>query len=370
MSRRSSLLRVPCLLIALVWSGAAQAQYSLLNGSGLQYQIGNELPLPIWPLFYSSGTAVPPTTTMFPPLLIPPVAGVTVMEAAAPPVPPGPPDLTLFAGAFKRSPANAAKVGVWLANPKIFQARTRLSFSAPGNFPATMTVMFGAGLRTGAMTTVFTGPPAGKSLVRYSKSVRQFGGPGQSKVVALTPPRFWVTSGKAPCKHPAFGGADPTCVAVLADQFLASKAVPGGPVGFVTVSAPPPAMSPGIAVLSVPKVTGLVAMSAAAAMTASMINTASSAGFPWTTGMLTVSAPSAAGSPELFVATGNDNRTLQGQGTVSLVSGALSFRSITGANANRGWLRLNLPEPPAALGAGAALAALAVCHALARRRGR
>ena len=65
-----------------------------------------------------------------------------------------------------------------------------------------------------------------------------------------------------------------------------------------------------------------------------------------------------------------DNRTLMGGGTLSLVSGALSNRAISGPNANRGWMRLVLPEPKAALGAGAALAALAVCHALARRRTR
>jgi hypothetical protein len=55
---------------------------------------------------------------------------------------------------------------------------------------------------------------------------------------------------------------------------------------------------------------------------------------------------------------------------ISLVSGSPSQRSDTGPNANRGWLRLTVPEPGAVAGAIAALAVLAVCHALARRRAR
>ena len=58
---------------------------------------------------------------------------------------------------------------------------------------------------------------------------------------------------------------------------------------------------------------------------------------------------------------------MSGAGRISLVSGALSVRKLTGTNASRGWLRLNLPEPAPAIGAGAALAALAICHGLARR---
>jgi hypothetical protein len=96
---------------------------------------------------------------------------------------------------------------------------------------------------------------------------------------------------------------------------------------------------------------------------------ASSIGFPWTTGRITISAAGAAGAAEKFVITGMDSR-MNGVGTISLVSGAVSFRNITGTNANRGWLRLIVPEPGAMVGAAAALAVLAICHVVSSRRER
>lgn len=91
-------------------------------------------------------------------------------------------------------------------------------------------------------------------------------------------------------------------------------------------------------------------------------------GFPWTTGLITVSQPGAV-PPEVFFLSGTDMR-LNGVGNVSLVSGALSLRNLSGPNANRGWLSLSVPEPTAALGAASALAMLALCHGLLRRRSR
>jgi len=113
----------------------------------------------------------------------------------------------------------------------------------------------------------------------------------------------------------------------------------------------------------------LVAMSVVVAMTAPISNMATSEGFPWTTGMLTISQPAAKGSPEVFTLTGMDSR-VGGVGTISLVAGALSDRVTTGPNANRSWARYTLPEPGAVLGAAAALAMLGVCHGLVRRRSR
>jgi hypothetical protein len=93
----------------------------------------------------------------------------------------------------------------------------------------------------------------------------------------------------------------------------------------------------------------------------------SSVGFPWTTGMITIMAP--ASPPETFWVTGTDKRDAYGVGSISLVSGALSARAMSGPNANRGWVRLTLPEPAAVLGALGAFAMLGLCHAgLARRR--
>ncbi len=99
----------------------------------------------------------------------------------------------------------------------------------------------------------------------------------------------------------------------------------------------------------------------------------SSKGFPWSTGLVTVSQPGAMGGPEVFFLSGTDMRgtgTMIGAGNVSLVSGSLSLRLLSGPNANRGWLSLTLPEPTAALGAAGALAMLGLCHGLVRRRSR
>jgi hypothetical protein len=94
----------------------------------------------------------------------------------------------------------------------------------------------------------------------------------------------------------------------------------------------------------------------------------SSKGFPWTTGKITISQPGALPEPEVFFLSGTDTRDTQGTGNVTLVSGALSQRALSGPNANRGWVRMLLPEPGAALGAAGALGLLGVCHSLVRRR--
>jgi hypothetical protein len=103
-------------------------------------------------------------------------------------------------------------------------------------------------------------------------------------------------------------------------------------------------------------------------------NMASSFGFPFTTGMVTISAPAALGA-ELFVITGMDNRNVQGSGTIQLVAGALSQRTRSGPNANRGWIKLVLERgpvgvpalSPAALAATAGLMLLAAGYAMRRR---
>jgi hypothetical protein len=107
-----------------------------------------------------------------------------------------------------------------------------------------------------------------------------------------------------------------------------------------------------------------------------LTNMASSSGFPWTTGMLTIKATAAGGGGESWKITGKDNRNTKGVGIIKMVSGSLSQRSTTGDNANRGWVRLNLmrsPEPgvpalsPVALAATAGLMLLAAGYAMRRR---
>jgi hypothetical protein len=132
----------------------------------------------------------------------------------------------------------------------------------------------------------------------------------------------------------------------------------------------PPAKSPGVVVASIPNTTGLIKATKNVKNTGTLTNMATSVGFPWTTGMVKLVAKSALAKGETFAITGKDSRTAMGAGTISLVSGALSNRKLSGPNANRSWARYTLPEPGAALGAAAALAVLGLCHGLVRRRSR
>jgi hypothetical protein len=72
-----------------------------------------------------------------------------------------------------------------------------------------------------------------------------------------------------------------------------------------------------------------------------LTNMATSNGFPFTAGRISLSAGSAV-PPEAFTLTGMDSRTAGGGGTIQMVAGALSVRPLSGPNANRGWIRLVL----------------------------
>jgi hypothetical protein len=95
--------------------------------------------------------------------------------------------------------------------------------------------------------------------------------------------------------------------------------------------------------------------------------TTASFGGPLTQGTLTVAAATQAGI-EKYVLKGYDKRTAKGLGKLQLVTGSLSLRSLTGANANHGVLTFNVPEPLSAVGAAAALLVLVACHRAMNRR--
>jgi len=345
---------------------ATGTYYSLAPSSGEQFRIGDEQPLPIW-----SGNPTG-TMAMFPPLLIPPntkLSEALIKQTLGV----DPKQITIPPGVFRRKAPGKKVIGVVHGNPKLFQVRTNASFSAPGL--AFGAAVLKAGGRTGAATATFAGPVTtiatpmmGPLRIRYGKTAAQFGGPAQASVVPVTPTRVWLRNpnGKLPCKNPAFGGTNPSCVAILAQPIPGKLAAFGAKVGFTTKTAPGIPMSPGQVIASVPNTTGLIAKSAPASGPG-VTNMATSFGFPWTTGRITISAPAALGGAEKFTITGKDSR-VDGQGTISLVAGALSNRKLSGPNANLGWMRLTLPEPGAALGAAAALAVLAICHALVGRR--
>jgi hypothetical protein len=301
---------------------------------------------------------------MFPPLLIAPnpdPAKRLIKQTTGA----DPKRMTLPPGVFLRKAPGPGFVGVAQQNGRMFQVRTNAAFSAPANVLGS--AFLKAGGRTGAAITTLMG--SGSNIIRYAKLAAQFGGPAQIKVVPATPIRVWARDKAAvPCKHPSFGGADTNCIAYLLPAYPGALAAPGAKVGFATMTVGGPPVSNNVVAVSVPKATGLVAKSAVVGKVV-LTNVASSSGFPWTTGKVTISAPSAFGIPERFTLTGMDSR-VNGVGTISLVSGALSKRTITAANANRGWLRLTVPEPGALVGAAAALGTLAACHFLMRRRAR
>jgi hypothetical protein len=360
------------LWIALVTASASSAQnYYSVTGGGGQTQIGDGLPLPIQVNRTLMGGPIG-TGTMLPPLLIPvnpdPAKAIIKQTGAAPA------QMKLQPGVLRRVPGSPKVIGLAANNPKVLQVKTRISFSGPANVKGTMTFKKD-GVRTKALS--FAGAPAG-AVAFYSGSINRFGGPSQMRVAVLSEIGVWLNvAAMLPCKHPAFGGANGSCVAPLVPVYPASLAAAGGAMTMagkvtagVTVTTPggPPAKSPGVVALSIPNSTGLIAKSANLKNTGSLTNMATSVGFPWTTGKVVLSQPSALAAFEKFTVTGKDSRSAMGVGTISLVSGALSNRKLSGPNANKSWARYTLPEPGVALGAAAALAALALGHALARRR--
>jgi hypothetical protein len=97
-------------------------------------------------------------------------------------------------------------------------------------------------------------------------------------------------------------------------------------------------------------------------------------GGPWTTGTVRVSVTRNAGAPFIFhqfTLKGSDTRGADGNGTLQLVSGNVSFTGNSGSTGNRAIIQMqltNLPEPTTWAAAGAALLALGLCHRVTRRR--
>jgi len=233
-------------------------------------------------------------------------------------------------------------------------------------------------------------------------------------------------TGQPPCTHTAFAGPNPACVALAAHlqptggtAVSRGLAAPGGgsgappfttgPLVPFTLTTPggtpgafvPPTLVPTTSPTTVPgrrrygPIPGIGVVKAGTGAAhptgprgtitlfawtpgggTGLTNMASSSGFPWTTGSLTIKATAAGGAGESWKIAGKDNRNAKGVGVIKMVSGALSQRTTTGDNANRGWIRLNLmssPEPgvpalsPMALAATAGLMLLAAGYAMRRR---
>jgi hypothetical protein len=404
MSFKSHALRLAYLLLALGWGGTAEAQYLLSGNSGGQLQLGTGLPLPVGPAGIFLGGMTPvnggtscgagpggcsvipdgPGTAFWPPLLIPPAANIsdggdatrTIMQNLS----------TTMGGTVVIPPAALSKpaagapvkIGVFPTNPAVFQVASTISYAWPA-----ATVALAPG---GAPGPAILGTPVAGGIIIYSGGVKAFGGPGQYAIAAGP----GAGSGRVP---PNALGAQPVLsgwiniagavpgsvmtVALVAESNPIGLAQPGAPVAAPSATTMFGPVSPGLGVVNVPMggagctmfcvgPLGTIPSSAAVGGPFPSNMVTGTKGFPWTTGFITVSQPGAV-PPEIFFLSGTDMR-VAGVGNVSLVSGALSARALSGPNANRGWLRLTLPEPTAALGTASAIAMLGLCHGLVRRR--
>jgi hypothetical protein len=339
---------------ALVFAGAASAQKTYyVSGGGAQLAIGGGLPLPI--------QTVPQTnTTMggtvwngnnFPPLLIKPnndpnnmptLIGTTAMTSNQ--------ALQIPAGILTRA-AEPSVVGVFQQNPSLYAVATDLGYSWPAS-----AVTLNSTNRTGANTTTFTAglglsPP---SVIAYQAPPSgKFGGPARFKItpgpsqgaIPGSPVTVYAIAvpptGNPPCTHPAFGGANPACVAALIVANPNTLAQVGAPVGSTGATVPTPPV-PGIVVGAFDAAGNRIVTAYTPSSNPGLTNMATSAGFPFTVGKLVIQAGAALGQPETFTITGADNRTAGGAGTIQLVAASLSDRVLSGPNANRGWVQLDL----------------------------
>jgi hypothetical protein len=358
---KSRTLALACVLAALCWSGTAnaRAQYPLVGGGdGGQLQIGTGLPLPIQ--VYQGGTMTT-TAATFPPLLVPPVGG---------PVPGGATvgqGLSTAAGGFitiqpgllsRLGPGIPALQPTFPTNPAVYQVNTSIDYA----FPSANAVLAPGG----APGPAVLGAQGG--FATYSGGAKAFGGAAQFAVGAGVGSAGGVVPGQPVTVFINYMGQLPGTMNTLAivGAAVGPLGQPGASVGAATNTTPGVAANPGFGNFSAGPAGTILATNSLVPVTGLTNMVTGSKGFPWTTGMLTLSQPAAV-PPEIFYLSGTDMR-VGGVGNISLVSGSLSTRALSGPNANRGWISMTLPEPTVAASAGGAFAMLALCHVIVRRR--
>jgi hypothetical protein len=368
------------------------ADYNLVGGGG-QFQIGGGLPLPIQVVETTGGTMMNnvATGTVFPPLLVPTVPGKTVMGTTVMAVQK---QLTVPQHVLSRV-GQQRTLGQFGQNPNLYAVGTNLNFQWPG-----LQATFNTTKRTGGKTTTFATILGAN--IRYSNPLaNKFGGPAQFRVtpgassgLLAQPVTIYGIAvkgpGNPPCIHtaltPALGtGGNPACVAGIAmalptlttTNTTQQLGVAGGPVSnsmttpgrtAATIGVGP---APGVGVGKFGPNGTVTHFFFTPNSNPGFTNMATTVGYPWTTGMLTISNSGAAGTPEVFMITGKDNRTAGGAGSIQLVAGGLGQRTTSGSNANRAWVRLQLStDAPAAspgmLAAGAGLILLGFGYASRR----
>lgn len=347
----SSIARLAGLLTAFVltaalWSSTAGAQTQHPLSGNMRFQIGNGLPIPI--------TLGPAPNG---PMLAVPGAVVTTTGTAT----------------VKLAPSQFTNAGtpmnqpVAFANSAVFQVNTAI----PIQFPraASGTIAFVPSGRTGPNLVTFcpgqtatvvgganpgcanvaAGTPI-PGLMRYTRTAGEIGGParaslgGTANVALVASP----VSGMAPCTAGAGGSNNPACLAIFALATPAGTGAQGGAFG-VVVSTAGGTPSPGLFFATVGPIGTVLNVQTGLPLGPGLPNPATSYGGPWTAGKLTVSMTGVnTGTPtsEVFVLSGSDMRAPgTGQGSVSLVSGSVSARTLSGPNSNRGWINMAIAPP-------------------------
>jgi hypothetical protein len=306
-----------------------------------------------------------------------------------------------------QNPALALTANLNWANPAVFQVRTKVVATFPlGPVSTTKTKFtFKANGRNGYKTVSWcpgdgtitsTGNPAcpagpgGRVVYKRAGLQNQFGGAvpavfsGTANVAINLP--VWPNNLRA---TNCAGGTPGVCNVAFANASPVAGASPASPtfpnsrlgtfgdigtsngipeaVGKFAVAVANMTINGHINVLGAPITTSVNG-------SAGVTNKATGWFAPWTTGQVRVSALSAS-PPEAFTITGSDMRDANGIGSISLVSGSISARQATGANANRGWLNFTitaLPQAPAMSPAGivtlVSLMGLAGGYGMVRRR--
>jgi hypothetical protein len=394
--RRAGLL-VACLFFAGAWATTASAVHcpdgdaagcSTYGLSGnIRLQVGDGLPIP-------ATLANPaPNGQIF----VQPAAKVTQTNGGTNVTKPR--KMYLQPDAVRQA-ARAKNLGVRPFNAAVFQVKTEITFHFPGPYvlkaggtnqsdPADLagSAIFSAGRRTGAATVQYcagdivaktpnaTGNPfcqdpsdgVVNGLMRYTKTTHQFGGTAQfgeptksaftnalAQGIQTVNVALNGGGGAANCKYDS--GANPTCKAIFAFASVAVTGAQGGTMGFAN-STPGGTPTPNVgrifmSVDPLGAITVVVGPTNTTAPKSGLPNAATSFGGPWTTGRLKVSVTQAIppNPLEIFTITGSDARGADGKGTISLVSGAMANREVTGPNSNRGWLNFCVGAPIGATG--------------------
>jgi len=337
--------------IGLATGAQAIKRFSVTGGGG-QLHIGNGLALPI----QAAIPNFPATPTMFPTLLIP-VAGQPIVSGTVtrPIMTAGTKmayqrQLKVPIGVLNRAPSKST-VGVKFSNPAVFAVATNLGYKWPAA-PALFDQQPGG-------TTAMVAGSGG--TMTYTNALGRFGGAGAFaltngdpvagdlmptagvtvfiKINAITPPcTFPMTIASAGC----IAGiilAKPTGTGVIGGPAGATATTPGVVIAGANVAAVKMGTTPLGTLL--PGTFAGMPFPFLIAMATLPTNMATSTGGSWTTGNLVISNP-AASPGEKFTLSGLDARTAGGNGTIQMVSGSLSTRTTSGANANRGWVSLDL----------------------------